>query len=207
MHAHIRIPLAAALLAAASIPAAAQSSPSATPAPAQSAGKPAPATKTAALASDLLMDLGQVERKTMALARAIPADKFNWRPSEGARSVGEVLLHVAADNYLLPAALGYTPDASTGIKGDDYKTAQAFESRKLDRDATLAELEKSFAFLRASLTATTEAKLGEQVSLFGQKFSGQQTWILTATHLHEHLGQLIAYARANNVTPPWSQGG
>ena len=32
---------------------------------------------------------------------------------------------------LLPAALGYTPDAATGIKGDDYKTAQAFESRKL----------------------------------------------------------------------------
>ena len=69
------------------------------------------------------------------------------------------------------------------------------------------ELEKSFAFLRASLTATTQAKLGEQVSLFGQKFSGQQTWIMTATHLHEHLGQMIAYARANGVTPPWSQGG
>ena len=201
MRAHVSFSLAAALLAATAVPAAAQ-------APAQAAPvKPAPAVATAALANDLLQDLGQLEKKTMALVRAIPADKWNWRPSEGARSVGEVLLHVAADNYLLPAALGYTPDPSTGIKGDDYKTAQAFESRKLDRDATIAELEKSFAFLRASLTATTQEKLGSEVSLFGQKFSGQQTWILTATHLHEHLGQLIAYARANNVTPPWSQGG
>jgi hypothetical protein len=31
------------------------------------------------------------------------------------------------------------------------------------------------------------------------------TWIATVTHLHEHLGQLIAYARSNNVTPPWSK--
>jgi hypothetical protein len=31
-------------------------------------------------------------------------------------------------------------------------------------------------------------------------------WLITATHLHEHLGQLIAYARSNAVTPPWSQG-
>ena len=27
----------------------------------------------------------------------------------------------------------------------------------------------------------------------------------TVTHLHEHLGQLIAYARVNNVVPPWSK--
>ena len=204
MRAHVRFPLALALVAAAALPLAAQSAASAESA---KPAKAAPAANTAGLAADLLRDLSQVERKTLALARAIPADKFGWRPSEGTRSVGEVLLHVAADNYLLPAALGYVPDAATGIKGDDYKTAQAFENRKLDRDATIAELEKSFAFLRSSLTATTQEKLGEQVSLFGQKFSGQQTWIMTATHLHEHLGQLIAYARANNVTPPWSQGG
>jgi hypothetical protein len=29
--------------------------------------------------------------------------------------------------------------------------------------------------------------------------------LATVTHLHEHLGQLIAYARSNNVEPPWSR--
>jgi hypothetical protein len=24
------------------------------------------------------------------------------------------------------------------------------------------------------------------------------------THVHEHLGQMIAYARTNGVVPPWS---
>jgi hypothetical protein len=43
------------------------------------------------------------------------------------------------------------------------------------------------------------------VTVFGQKRTLQQLWVLTATHLHEHLGQAIAYARANNVVPPWSR--
>lgn len=190
--------LATALLAAAAPHAVAQQA-----TPPKAAARPA----ATGLATDLLMDLGPAENKIIGLARAIPAEKYGWRPAAGVRSVGEVLLHIAADNYLLPAALGYAADASTGIKGDDYNTALAYERRQLDKDATIAELERSFAHLKASLTATTQAKLTEKVSLFGQSFTGQQTWILTATHLHEHLGQLIAYARSNGVTPPWGQGG
>ena len=33
----------------------------------------------------------------------------------------------------------------------------------------------------------------------------QGFWILATTHLHEHLGQAIAYARSNGVVPPWSR--
>jgi hypothetical protein len=32
-----------------------------------------------------------------------------------------------------------------------------------------------------------------------------ELWLLTTTHIHEHLGQLIAYARSNDVVPPWSR--
>ena len=38
-----------------------------------------------------------------------------------------------------------------------------------------------------------------------RKTTTRATWIATVTHLHEHLGQLIAGARSNNVTPPWSK--
>ena len=168
---------------------------------AQAAASPA----ATGVAADLLMDIAQLESKMMALAKAIPTDKYDWRPSPGARSVIEVLRHVAADNYFLPAVVGHAADASTGIKGEDFNTAVAFERRPLDRVQTLAQLERSFAHLKQGLGATTPARLGEQVSMFGRSFTVQQTWILTATHLHEHLGQLIAYARSNNVTPPWSQ--
>src|SRR4030095_927787 len=135
----------------------------------------------------------------------IPPDKYDWRPGAGVRSVGEVLRHVASDNYLIPAALGFAADPATGIKGEDYKTAQAFEKKTSTKEQTVADLEKSFANLKKSMQATAPAKLGDQVKLFGQPFPTQRAWVLGTTHLHEHLGQLIAYARTNGVKPPWSQ--
>lgn len=163
------------------------------------------AAQPSAVVADLLTDVKQLEKKMVDLAKKMPADKFDWRPGTGVRSFGEVVLHVAADNYLIPAALGVAADPATGIKGDDYKTAQAYEQRKLSRDAAIAEMEKSFAHLKRAMEATTADRLGQKVQMFGQSFTMQQAWILATTHLHEHLGQVIAYARSNSVVPPWSQ--
>lgn len=173
---------------------------------ARDASPPADSTSAASgagsLAADLLADLTSVETKIVDLAAAIPENKYNWKP-DSARSVRQVLLHVAADNYLMPAMLGFTPDPATGIT-TDYATATAFEARNLPKDSVVAELRTSFAFIKQSLTNTTGSRMGEAVTMFGQPFTGQSAWILAVTHLHEHLGQMIAYARTNGVKPPWS---
>ena len=165
---------------------------------------PTTAAAPTGLVADLVRDVGQVERKMIDLAKAVPADKYAWRPGAGVRSVSDLVMHVAADNYLFPAILGTPADPATGITAE-YKTAQAFEQRKISRDSAIVELERSFAFVKKSLSATPEAKLGEKVSMFGQQFTTQQAWLLATIHLHEHLGQFIAYARSNSVTPPWSR--
>ena len=157
------------------------------------------------LAADLLTDITQLETKMLSLARAIPAERYDWRPGPGARSVSEVVRHVVADNYLLPAVLGHAADASTGIRGDDYKTAQAYEQRPMSRDDAISQMERSFAHLKRALAGTTPSQMADKVSLFGHPSTVQSTWILTTTHLHEHLGQLIAYGRSNGITPPWSR--
>jgi uncharacterized damage-inducible protein DinB len=163
------------------------------------------AAQSNTLMTDLSEDLAQVEKKMIDLARAMPADKFDWRPGAGVRSFSEVMMHVAADNYLFPAVVGTAAPEGTGIKGDDYKTAAAFEQRKMGRDAVIAELEKSFAHLKQTMSAVPASKMSEKVKMFGMEFTGQRTWIMATTHLHEHLGQAIAYARSNNVVPPWSK--
>jgi uncharacterized damage-inducible protein DinB len=172
---------------------------------AQDASPPAdapPSGNTATLVTDLVSSVGTLETKIVDLAMAIPDSKYDWKPQD-ARSVRQVLLHVAADNYLLPAMLGASPDPATGIT-TDYATAVAFENRGLAKDSVVAELRKSFAFIKQTLTATPASKMNESVTMFGQPFTGQSAWILAVTHLHEHLGQLIAYARTNGVKPPWS---
>ncbi len=164
-----------------------------------SAHHPAPA----GLTQDLLNDIGQVERKMVALARAIPEDKFAWRPGAGVRSVSEVVMHIASDNHFFPAALGFPADPATGVKPDDFNTVTAFEKRTVTRAQAITELEKSFAFLKQSLGATRPEQMATEVKLFGQPFTTQAAWLMATTHLHEHLGQLIAYARTNNIKPPW----
>ncbi len=173
---------------------------------AQNAAPPADSVSASgsagSVAADLLKDLETVETKLVDLAGAIPENKYNWQP-DSARSVKRVLLHVAADNYVMPAMLGFTPDPSTGLTSD-YNTGVAFEGRNIPKDSVIAELKKSFAFVKQSLQSATPASMSGQVTMFGQPFTGQSAWILAVTHLHEHLGQMIAYARTNGVKPPWS---
>jgi len=162
----------------------------------------APAANGGTLTADLVAALTQVETKIVGLATAIPESKYNWQP-DSARSIRKVLLHVAADNYLMPAMLGHTPDPATGIT-TDYNTALAFEARNIPKDSVIAELKKSFEFVKHALATTSPGQFNESVTMFGQPFTGQSAWILAVTHVHEHLGQMIAYARTNGVKPPWS---
>jgi uncharacterized damage-inducible protein DinB len=156
------------------------------------------------LMGDLLKDVGDVEKKVMDLAKAIPESAYAWRPGAGVRSTGEVFQHIASDNYFMPAVLDKPAPKETGIT-KDFKTAVAFETKPMNKDAVIAELQKSFAFLKTSMSSATDAQLSSPLEVFGQKSTGRAMWITTATHLHEHLGQLIAYARSNKVTPPWSK--
>lgn len=152
---------------------------------------------------ELQNDLDEVEKKVLSLARAIPESAYGWRPADGVRSTGEVFQHIAADNYYLPVLTGTPAPAETGIT-KDYKTVQAFERKPVSRDAVIAEVEKSFAFLRKAMSATG-GKPDAPIDMFGRKTTTRGLWITTVTHLHEHLGQLIVYARSNKVVPPWSK--
>ncbi|MEK7401528.1 MAG: DinB family protein [Gemmatimonadota bacterium] len=150
-------------------------------------------------------DVNQVQQKFIDLAKAIPEAAYDWRPGTGARSVKEVLLHVASDNYLIPIMMGEPAPAVSKISATDMKSVETFEKQALTKDQAIAELQASFVHLHQAMGLTTDANLADTVKFFGQDWSRLRAMVLTVTHLHEHLGQLIAYARSNNVVPPWSK--
>ncbi len=166
---------------------------------------PASAQQEPALVTDLLRDVAQVEEKLVGLAEAIPESAYAWRPGEGVRSVAELFKHVISDNYLIGGIPGPLPPATTGIDPTDYRTAGAFEARALTKAQIVAELTASFDFFEGAVRTTTTENLTTTVQVFGSPATRQQLWILAVTHLHEHLGQGIAYARSNGVVPPWSR--
>ncbi len=150
--------------------------------------------------SETVAEIDARAQKYIALAEAIPADKYTWRPAEGVRSVSEVLMHMAGANYFLPAR-PYGAAIPEGLQ------LQGFETSTTDKEAVLKHLRESFTHLRnavANAPADAEAK---HQWFGGASLSNRAIGMSIAAHMGEHLGQLIAYARVNGVRPPWSGEG
>jgi uncharacterized damage-inducible protein DinB len=145
--------------------------------------------------AEFLANLDEVEDKLMELATSTPADRMTWRPTEGVRSFGEVFMHVAGGNYFLATFLGAkTP-------GDVPKDLE----KVTDKQRVVAELKRSFDHVRALALSQSDADLEKQVKMFGSQTSYRGVYVTILNHQHEHLGQGIAYARMNGITPPWSR--
>jgi hypothetical protein len=143
-----------------------------------------------------LVDLQGVQKKFVDLANAVPADKFNWRPSADSRSFAEVFLHVAGERYGILALMGTEPPA-----GFDGKT---FEKSTTDRARIVEELNKSWDFAQKAINGMSNADFAKLLPKLGpQANAGDVIYILVAD-AHEHLGQLVAYARVNGIVPPWT---
>lgn len=154
-----------------------------------------PAADAASTKAEVLANLADANKKIVALAEAMPADSFGWRPMEGVRSVGETYMHIASANYLFGGMLG-----AAKPEGVDPSSLEKTKTAKAD----------CVAALKASIEYATKALEGVDdfdaaMKLFGRdstKFGGA---LIVVTHAHEHLGQAIAYARSNKVVPPWSK--
>lgn len=83
----------------------------------------------------------------IGLAKVTPPETLAWRRGAGVRSIREVILYVASDNFFIPSAFGHAFPEATGIKAGDFKSLQAYGSRSLIHEQIVAELEQSFAFL------------------------------------------------------------
>lgn len=149
--------------------------------------------------------VSMAEGKFTALAETLPDDAWTWRPMPGVRSSSEVVRHVAATNYLMPMVLGVMPPEDVGVgMGPEGPTGLEAYEADTDRDAALAALDASFDHLRAALHGIPPERLEEELTVFGQTMTVRGFMMVMATHMHEHLGQLIAYTRANDTVPPWS---
>jgi uncharacterized damage-inducible protein DinB len=143
--------------------------------------------------------LGQFDgsaAKFVALAEAMPEEVYDWRPGEGVASVVEVYMHVARYNYMYPDQnLGMgTPVAYAG-----------WEEEVTDKDEALEILANSMDHVRGVLDDLSDEDLDAATSLYGREVGKWAVLLQLVTHMNEHLGQSIAYARMNGVVPPWSR--
>jgi uncharacterized damage-inducible protein DinB len=148
------------------------------------------------LKAQALVDLQAVNKKCVDLAQALPDNKLTWRPSPGTRSFAEVFLHVAGERYGILSMMGAKPPE--GFK------AREFEKSTTEKDRIVHELNQSWDFANKTIAGMSNADFAKPLPKLGpQANEGDVVYILVAD-AHEHLGQLIAYARQNGIVPPWT---
>lgn len=128
-------------------------------------------------------------------AEQMPEEHYGFRPTESVRTFGEILGHVANENYLFCAA----------ALGEDDPNETDFE-KTTSKAELLAAVKASFAYCDAAYHMS-EARAMERATLFGN--TGSRLWVLifNVTHDSEHYGNIVTYVRMKGLVPPSSQSG
>jgi uncharacterized damage-inducible protein DinB len=137
-----------------------------------------------------------VSKQLVALAEAIPAEKYGWRPGAGVRSTSEVFMHLAFANFYLLSV--------TGPKMPDDMTSPDLEKTVTAKADVIGWLKRSLEAVKTAHRAVKPAELHRQVKVAGRDADVDGMYLRMIVHANEHMGQLVAYARMNGIVPPWS---
>ncbi len=154
-------------------------------------------TMPAGFRQEFLGQFSSSMSKFIALAEAMPAEKYAWSPGAGVMPVAKVYAHVAHYNYRYPSQ-NMSVALPAAVKLDTLEAVAA-------KAQVVSLLRQSDEFVRTALTQMTDAQLAAQTRLYGRDVQRWAVLFQLLAHMNEHLGQSIAYARMNDVVPPWSR--
>ena len=146
---------------------------------------------------EFLIHFNSGAKKFEALAEAMPADAYSWSPGEGVMSVERVFMHIARYNYnYLVQNMGMELPA-----GIDLQTMESITGK----ERVMEELKRSNEYVRKILKHMSAGDLNDETRLYGRDVQNWAVLFQLVSHMKEHLGQSIAYARMNEVKPPWAR--
>jgi hypothetical protein len=161
-----------------------------------SAAAAQPATTPTTLQTTLANDAGTLSDKFTGLARVM-AGKYDWKPGQGVRSVGDVFNLIVTENKMLTGLLTGAGSPGGGMGGRGNQVTDPTEMQEA--------LRSSYAALKQALAGLSTTDLNTSVKIFGRDTTKQGAALMLLMDQHEHLGQSIAYARSNSIVPPWSK--
>ena len=108
-------------------------------------------------------------------------------------------MHIARYNY-------YYPEIGLDVRSPmDAAEYDSWEEGVADKEKAVAILAESMEHVRRVVASMSSKDLEEKTRLYGRDVGQWAVLLQLVTHMNEHLGQSIAYARMNHVVPPWSR--
>jgi hypothetical protein len=158
----------------------------ATGAPAETVANPVSSTVKAML--------GRFEKNMVGAAEAMPAEKYGFKPTAEMNSFGHLVMHIAQSNTFF----------CSKIAGQAAPEAKISESDP--KDKLLAALKESFAYCGTALANVDDSKLGEGMTLFGNRPASRgAAMIALSGSLTDHYATEAMYLRLNGILPPTAQ--
>ena len=135
------------------------------------------------------------EKNTVAAFEAMPADKFNFKPTPEQMTFGHLASHITEANYYFCSNVGDVPAPKVEeLKGDEPK------------EKLVAAMKSSFDFCHTALAKADDSKLGEDIKWFDGK-PRARAWAALglASSWADHYGMAAMYLRSNGLLPPTAQ--
>ena len=131
------------------------------------------------------------QKNTVAAVEAMPADKFNFKPTPDQMTFGHLVVHMIESNNGLCS------------KAADVPTPKVEEFKETDsKDKLVAGLKASFDFCSQALAKMDDSKLGEITEAMGMKLSRARIALGVASSMADHYAEAAMYLRLNGITPP-----
>ena len=132
------------------------------------------------------------QKNTVAAVEAMPADKFNYKPTADQMTFGHLIVHMAETNDLLCSKAAAVP----APKVEEVKETDS-------KDKLVAALKASFDFCSDALAKMDDSKLAESTEGFGGK-QVTRAWIslVLSGVWADHYAEAAMYLRLNGVLPP-----
>jgi hypothetical protein len=170
--------------------------------PAALAAQAAPATAPAASTSPVADALRQMQqrfaRNLIAAAEAMPADKYNYRPTPAQMSFAAIQVHLATEgNDLLCSKTAGVPAPQRGAV-----------DTTMTKEQLVARLKETFTFCEQAFAKLDDSQLNAPIQLFGPRpFTRAAAILITVGDWADHYSQEANYLRLNGVLPPTARQG
>jgi len=164
---------------------------------------PAIAQDLSPMAKVLDQELKILEHDLVPLAEAMPADKYNFAPTQGefkgVRTFMKQVGHTAQSIYKSAAAV-LEEKLPSGLGGGE----EGPDSIKT-KDEMVNYLKGAFAYGHRAMAKMTPANLSDEVQAEWGKAPRLFMADLMVWHSFDHYGQLVEYLRMNGIVPPASR--
>ena len=157
---------------------------------------PAHAASTSPVADALRQMQQRFGRILVAAAEAMPAEKYNYRPTPAQMSFAQIQVHLANEG---------NDQLCSKTAGVPAPQRAAVDST-MTKDQLVARLRETFQFCEQAFAKLDDSKLNEPIQLFGPNpFTRAAAILITVGDWADHYSQEANYLRLNGILPPTAQ--